>query len=76
MKVIFIVFIDFDPKPSVKIVWVYFFSCFLNPLKDLYMKHIVLYNLRCFPKPSVKIVWGFIFPFQGYLYALYMKKEK
>ena len=28
-----------------------------------------------YPKPSVKIVWGFIFPFQGYLYALYMKKK-
>ena len=34
MKVIFIVFIDFDPKPSVKIVWGFIFS---NPLKDLYM---------------------------------------
>ena len=38
MKVIFIVFIDFGyPKPSVKIVWVYFSRFFLNPLKDLYM---------------------------------------
>ena len=27
------------------------------------------------PKPSVKIVWGLFFPFQGYLYALYMKKK-
>lgn len=27
------------------------------------------------PKPSVKIVWDF-FPFQGYLYTLYMKQKK
>ena len=35
MKVIFIVFIDFGyPKPSVKIVWVYFFHF----IYALYMK--------------------------------------
>ena len=33
MKVIFIVFIDFDPKPSVKIVWVYFFFLFFKSAK-------------------------------------------
>ena len=36
MKVIFIVFIDFGyPKPSVKIVWVYFFR-----FKVIYMPYI------------------------------------
>ncbi len=36
MKVIFIVFIDFGyPKPSVKIVWVYFFFLFFKSPKRL-----------------------------------------